>query len=84
MLTFMVLDFGLTAIRFLVKGYKGQFYAGMTCNTHHINCLQDAKNDSITFICEMRPHVGKKKNIKHEYPGCFVALGNQIMDPDGG
>ena len=62
MLTFMVLDFGLTAIRFLVKGYKGQFYAGMTCNTHHINCLRDAKDmtsafvgDLTTFIYEKRP-----------------------------
>ena len=32
MLTFMVLDFGLAAIRFRVMCYKGQFYAGMTCN----------------------------------------------------
>ena len=40
MLTFMVLDFGLTAIGFRAMRYKGQFYSGMTCSN---NCRQDAK-----------------------------------------
>ena len=63
----------------------------MTCNTHHINCLRDAKDMTSVFVGDLTTFIYEKrsswlediKNIKYEFPGCFVGLGNRIMDPDG-
>ena len=91
----MVLDFGLAAIRFPVMCYKGQFYAGMTCNNTPYQLSSRCKPNTTSVLREIWHRLSMRWNQVskncywvccryYQSLGCFVSLGNRIMDPDGG